>query len=494
MRLRCIALALAVVSAACSARAESWTPVTIGSDQIQYELDSSSIGKSGDDTTAWVRETLPKSRWDPTHQVWYRVGVVQRAENCRDKTSAMTAVVEMDEKGRSVSTVTVPPQQWDFQPEPPGSVSQILGGRICALAIQRAAIKAALNVGPATMDADWLVVGADAVLKQDYAIDQKRISRLDDGRIVAIERRIDREPSKLPDGTEYVASYMMAVFDCAAGSFGVAATDAYDVNGVLVATSTTPPEQFHLAAIRPGSIADGMRQIACASSQAPAQGDEQTSGQTASGTGWLAPKGYLITAAHVVASATQIGLAQDGKMVGGAEVVVVDAANDVAVLRPKFEAGAYPAIPLSEAPARLGEKVFTLGYPAPDEMGLSLKMTSGDVSGLSGIDTASRRADDARFLQISIPIQPGNSGGPVMGSTGRAVGIVISALQKVSPDQAAQNVNYALKIGYVRALLADLPDLGSPRLVRPATSIAGEVAQAKSAVFLVIVRTDTPAQ
>jgi S1-C subfamily serine protease len=113
-------------------------------------------------------------------------------------------------------------------------------------------------------------------------------------------------------------------------------------------------------------------------------------------------------------------------------------------------------------------------------------MTSGEVSATSGDDPSSQRVDDPRLLQISVPIQPGNSGGPVIDESGHAVGVVLSSLQKTGPDEIAQNVNYALKIGYLRNLLSDLPDAGTPHLAVKAATIVGVVAELRGAVFLIL--------
>ncbi|MDQ2861327.1 MAG: S1C family serine protease [Pseudomonadota bacterium] len=113
-------------------------------------------------------------------------------------------------------------------------------------------------------------------------------------------------------------------------------------------------------------------------------------------------------------------------------------------------------------------------------------MTSGEVSALAGNDAASRRTDDVRLMQISIPVQSGNSGGPVIDLDGHAVGIVVSKMELAGENEIAQNVNYAVKIAYVRTLLSELPNIGGYRSPRPATSLVGLVADLKGAVFLII--------
>ena len=212
----------------------------------------------------------------------------------------------------------------------------------------------------------------------------------------------------------------------------------------------------------------------------------QDEGGTFVGTGWLGPKGYIITANHVIEGATLLELARDGKVFGRAELVVADPANDIAILRPLKPLPTRTAISFSAAPAQLGERVFTLGYPAPDMLGMALKMTSGEVSAMAGNDVATGRRDDARFLQVSMPIHSGNSGGPVIDDQGRAVGIVISKMTKAGENEIAQNVNYALKIGYVRNLLSELPAVSAPVAATPRPTISGLVEELRGSVFLVI--------
>jgi S1-C subfamily serine protease len=107
-------------------------------------------------------------------------------------------------------------------------------------------------------------------------------------------------------------------------------------------------------------------------------------------------------------------------------------------------------------------------------------MTSGEVSATTGDQ------DDIRLLQISVPIQPGNSGGPIIGWDGEVVGVADASIQKFD-DAPSQNVNYAVKVSYVRAVLEDLPDLGGYVVVKPAASHDAMVTAARKAVFMLVV-------
>lgn len=117
-------------------------------------------------------------------------------------------------------------------------------------------------------------------------------------------------------------------------------------------------------------------------------------------------------------------------------------------------------------------------------MGSSPKYTAGEVSSSSGI------ADDPRLLQISIPVQAGNSGGPVVNDKGEVVGIVSSKLSAAKilskTGDLPQNVNYAVKARYIEGLIGDLGKLGKVIHTPHAKSPEELAKQVERAVFLIV--------
>ena len=101
--------------------------------------------------------------------------------------------------------------------------------------------------------------------------------------------------------------------------------------------------------------------------------------------------------------------------------------------------------------------MFTIGYPTPSLLGRDPKYTNGTVSALSGV------GGDASFMQISVPVQPGNSGGPVLTEQGQVIGLVVSRITL----EGAENINFALPINYVRGQLA----LASTRTLQPLAEV-----------------------
>jgi S1-C subfamily serine protease len=166
------------------------------------------------------------------------------------------------------------------------------------------------------------------------------------------------------------------------------------------------------------------------------------------GTGVFVSKdGFIITASHVVQNASSIKiLTQHGIEV--ANVVKIDPDADVALLKCD---GQFQAVPIkSSESVKLGQSVFTLGFPDIQLQGVSPKMTRGEISSQNGAQ------DDPRDWQISVPVQPGNSGGPLFDSDGNVVGLVVAKLNALNTAKISgelpENVNYAVKSAYVLPL------------------------------------------
>src|SRR6185436_14312205 len=147
-----------------------------------------------------------------------------------------------------------------------------------------------------------------------------------------------------------------------------------------------------------------------------------------------------------------------------ARLVKADPINDLALLK---LAGKFKAIPLGPSrTAKMGDSVFTVGFPNPQLQGISPKLTDGKVSSLSGAQ------DDVRYFQISVPVQPGNSGGALVDERGNVVGVVsakLSARAALATSGALpENVNYAVKSSFLLGFLESVPEV-SAKLKEPNT-------------------------
>ena len=158
------------------------------------------------------------------------------------------------------------------------------------------------------------------------------------------------------------------------------------------------------------------------------------------GSGFFVGRNLVITNLHVVAGASQGTVrsvaADDTHAIVG--VRGVDRENDLVVLEVK--PGDSKSLVLGEdANLAIGEEVFVIGNPH----GFEGTFSEGIVSGI-------REVEGRRILQITAPISPGSSGGPVLNSTAEVVGVAVAFIRN------GQNLNFAVPVSYVKALLASL--------------------------------------
>ncbi len=200
---------------------------------------------------------------------------------------------------------------------------------------------------------------------------------------------------------------------------------------------------------------------------------------TAQGTGFLVrPDGLILTAWHVVKDARRIGVQCEGRERVFATLAERSPALDLALLQTPLTDMPY----LSTAPARSarkGDPVFTIGYPAALELGPEPKFSEGTISALSGSER-----DSVRML-VTVPIQPGSSGGPVIGVDGAVVGIVTATQTEMQffseTGGLPQNLNWAVKVEYATPLFA------LPRPQPPSASRTEAIERASRAVCIVII-------
>ena len=176
----------------------------------------------------------------------------------------------------------------------------------------------------------------------------------------------------------------------------------------------------------------------------------QTPQLTGSGTAFaINTDGFFLTNNHVISGCANVLLRGVGNSSLEARVWAYDPTNDLALLKTSEMAG--PALRFAEnSQLRLGQNVIVIGYPLPDKLAHGVKVTTGNISSLAGMN------DDTRHVQVTAPIQPGNSGGPVLDKGGNIIGVVVSTLgmnTAVETGAIPQNVNFAIKASIVRVFL-----------------------------------------
>lgn len=200
-----------------------------------------------------------------------------------------------------------------------------------------------------------------------------------------------------------------------------------------------------------------------------------------SGTGFALNNGYVVTNYHVVEDAKSInisGINGDFAVSYTASVVTTDKINDLAIIKvndSRFNGFGGLPYSIDMQQAEVGDDVFVLGYPLTQTMGNEIKLTNGIISSRTGFQ------GDVSLYQMSAPIQPGNSGGPMFNSKGNVVGIVCAH------HKGTENVGYAIKTSYLKNLAesSSLSNIFPTNNAISTLPLSGQVKKLKKYVYLI---------
>jgi S1-C subfamily serine protease len=207
-------------------------------------------------------------------------------------------------------------------------------------------------------------------------------------------------------------------------------------------------------------------------------------GVTTIGSGFLiTTEGHALTNAHVVNRCREITVRNFEDQRSAAAVVATNPRDDIAILKTQLPIKKVASLRASPSP-RTGEAIVVYGFPLSGLLTSVGNATTGNISALAGI------RNDARQLQISAPVQPGNSGGPLLDMEANVIGIVVSKLDALHvanlTEDIPQNVNFAIKASIAKNFLdsqgakyteaeAKGKILGTPDVVETAKAISIEI-------------------
>jgi S1-C subfamily serine protease len=175
-----------------------------------------------------------------------------------------------------------------------------------------------------------------------------------------------------------------------------------------------------------------------------------------SGSGFfVSAEGHILTNAHVVSgceSATAFTVeAETASAPFPVTILARDGRADLALL--KADRRHVTGVARLRPDVRQGESVAAYGFPLAGLLSRTGNFTTGTVTATRGL------GDDDRLLQVSVPVQAGNSGGPLLDAQGAVVGVVVGKLNAgkvaAATGDLPQNVNFAIKAGVARAMVPE---------------------------------------
>lgn len=486
--------------------AEEWYFVGSDTGGDRYYVDVEQLIASGDRAKAWVREDYK----DPKYAGFLKSRIVQTITkqifDCGRNQAAMVSKYERDSKGEVVSSAAIPDSQVTFAEFVPGSIGTVMLKFACGrgrnLASQPPSTRSHLTLGR-NDGFDWRQVGLSNDGDKIF-VDADRVVRGtgDFAGLTFFYQQWLNKTVRVEGAAAIRSSVSMMSTDCSARNLVTHGTASFADGGALLfrwEEENPKPIQPVARSLGASSVEFACAQVATQPKPPPNPSTTNTNASPVneqaprdsigSGTAWYMDAGYFVTANHVIAGAKEVYIAGGDKKPLLAVVVASDSKNDVAILKVDLQEKRIRPLSLAKAVVGLGSRVFTIGYPHFDVLGVSPKVTSGEVAGNLPLDPTK--------LLISVPIQSGNSGGPLVNMNGEVVGLVIEKLAadvmlKQTGD-VTENTNFALKAKYIDALIEDLPRLPTaiPAQKAKPSSIEELVGLYRDSVFLVL--TLTPA-
>jgi putative serine protease PepD len=253
-------------------------------------------------------------------------------------------------------------------------------------------------------------------------------------------------------------------------AIGGGAVSAVVVSAVLLGTGLAGGDDNQPASNAPAtttpvsiSSSDGKANLARAvyAAASPSVASVRTS--EGSGTGFLVDSnGTMVTNAHVVGSNHQVQVRfDDNGAYHDAQVLSVDASTDLAAL--KVDASAAEGVrPLELADSdnvQVGDSAIAIGYP----LGLDRTATAGIVSGLERSIESPNGFSIDKVIQTDAPVNPGNSGGPLLNAKGQVIGVNSQIATAAGGGEGNIGISFAIPANTVKQVLPDLENGTAPK-------------------------------
>jgi S1-C subfamily serine protease len=433
-------------------------------------LDTDSFEQVGEeDWAVWVRMNYSKDRSDGFLSPSYRSDQRRYVVKCKARQVATTQRTLYSQDGSPVKQDSWPESKWEYRAIGPSGGSNFAEfERICGLA--------ALPL----RRLDWSRRGDWRQIGPAISLDISAIRSVD--RFIFYRTRIEHSDGMRVRDKRRVASVAYFVADCESKTTGVYASASLGESSDVLDSTVIPLNSLQSSNVVPDSPNAAVLQAVCPGAIEAKDTDKAATTGTSTGTAVaISSAGHWLTNAHVVSRCKAISVTPSNRTNVAASIIAFDARNDLALLKSEPVAGQTAGF--RDRTVVVGESVYAFGFPLAGALASGGVFTSGIVNATAGL------GDDTRLLQISAPIQPGNSGGPLLDSSGLLAGIVVSKLNAIEvfkiTGQIPENVNFAIKSSVAQSFLetygvniskqAPRPPVAPPALAETARAIAGFV-------------------
>jgi S1-C subfamily serine protease len=441
-------------SIAAHAQSSSWVKLASSANgEYTSYLDSSleaikQVEKNG--WEVWVKMEYNTPQRDSIISFSYKSEQRRYLVRCDDRTMATIARNKFNDSGSPVSQEAWPESKWTFGPVgPKGGTNSTEFDAICTLTLFTNKVLDFSDRG------NWFQAGIAA----SDSIDNSSVQRMGD--LYAVRMRFVRQQDVRIGNNFYRTAYSYELGNCKNGTSGAYAYGFVNKQDQIVESGLVSAENIKMEPVNANSAVGAVHKVICgqpvASAPKPVQGATREKPVEASkdstGTGFfVSGEGHVLTNNHVAGSCKAIAVRTSAREIFPARLIGADQRNDLAVL--KIDKRIADFAVFRPVPPDIGEQVYAFGYPLSGVLSSGGNASNGIVSALAGM------GDDTSKIQISAPVQPGNSGGPLYDKNGYVIGVIVEKIDALMVAKAIgdvpQNVNFAIKQNTATAFLDSL--------------------------------------
>jgi S1-C subfamily serine protease len=322
-----------------------------------------------------------------------------------------------------------------------------------------AALMALVCVAAPCFAARWQEVGNPGISTDKILVDTDSVQSDGDLRLALI-MTVYSAPRTNAHNILLDKRVQRTAFNCANRTFIGIQTIGYLNDKQVGSSPETPDWRTKLIPLKTDPLTNRVTQLVCSqpaalqpNSGAPGASPAQAKLKLVTGSGIVVnSSGDVLTNQHVVKGCKTVLVKGMNMAPVAARVDAVDPKNDLALLKinPAPAAGKPAVFRRQSRPAKLGESIGVIGYPLTGILSAEPKATFGQINSVAGAN------NDYTLLQISAPIQPGNSGGPVLDVSGSVIGVIVSeasmALAALT-GSLPQNINFAIRGDFAQIFL-----------------------------------------
>lgn len=420
--------------------AANWVEVARNDDDDVFYIDRNYRATDAGKALGWIRKDILKPDVEADGRRVTRKEILFSID-CQRARYATKAAFETDDRGAR-RPVTLGAAQSTFDPIEPGTVGVAIASAVC----EQAQLAFAAPEAPAPAPKKAAPVKFATIEGNDWYYFPSTLKFSDPAFEVVTFRELAKPVADQRTGRMVHSQGMHVEANCAQSRLRITKAFSFDKDVEQVAEIELNDDDQRSRQYAERTVGfrllseicapKGYTIVAAAKSPEPAPSSPGKSGTATSGSSGsgfaVSPSGHIVTNHHVVDGCQRVHVTTQGQPRTSVQILATDNRNDLALLKAPFRTPVFAQF--RATPIRAGDGVVALGYPLRGLLAAEANVSTGTVSALAGL------LNDTSKLQVSAPIQPGNSGGPLLDMSGAVAGVAVEKLDAIRIAKATGDI------------------------------------------------------